>query len=65
MIRGTPRVDYIFIDEISQLDIGLLTQFTKLLMLQHPPKFVLSGDFDQFGPIGNVWQNNTISEDTF
>ena len=65
MTRGTPRVDYIFIDELSQLDIGLLTQFTRLLMLTDRPKFVLSGDFNQFAPIGNVWQNTNIADDAF
>jgi hypothetical protein len=34
-------------------------------MLTDAPKFILSGDVNQFAPIGNMWRNSSVAEDAF
>jgi hypothetical protein len=46
ILHGSASCDYLWIDEVSQVDIGLLNQITKLHWAG--VKFLLSGDFHQF-----------------
>ena len=55
--------DYIWVDEISQADAGILTQLNKLLYLN--VKFLLSGDFNQFPPIFDSYRGTPVSEECF
>ena len=52
----------LWIDEISQLDVGLLLQISKLCFCEGF-RFTLSGDFNQFAPIGNNFRGTPIAED--
>ena len=60
VLHGTATCDVLWIDEISQLDIGLLNQIAKLSFTGI--RFLLSGDFHQFAPISNYWRGTPISE---
>ena len=55
--------DYIWVDEISQADAGILTQLNKLLYLN--VKFLLSGDFNQFPPLFDSYRGPPVSEECF
>jgi hypothetical protein len=61
VLHGTASCDYLWIDEVSQVDIGLLNQITKLLWAG--VKFLLSGDLHQFPPICNSWRGSPVPED--
>ena len=61
VLHGCCSADYVWIDEISQLDIGLWSQINKLTYTN--TKFLLSGDFNQFAPLFNTWKGATIPED--
>ena len=62
ILAGTPAVDVVWIDEIGQVDVGLWAQLGKLAFLAKPPQFLLSGDPNQFGPIGNSWRSAVVSD---
>jgi hypothetical protein len=51
----------LWIDEVSQVDVGLLNQLAKLHWAG--VKFLLSGDFHQFPPICNHWRGSPVPED--
>ena len=57
------HADVLWIDEISQLDTALLSQINKLTYTN--VQFLLSGDFNQFPPIGDSYRGSVIPEGTF
>jgi hypothetical protein len=61
ILHGSASCDYLWIDEVSQVDIGLLNQIAKLHWAG--VKFLLSGDFHQFAPIANSWRGSPVHED--
>ena len=62
VMHGAPKCDVLWIDEISQLDVGLWLQINKLASTM---QFLLSGDFNQFSPLGNTFRGSTVSESAF
>jgi hypothetical protein len=63
VMHGVPRCDVLWIDEISQLDVGLWLQVNKLA--NTAMQFLLSGDFNQFSPLGNTFRGATVNESAF
>ncbi len=63
VLNGTPSCDCLWVDEISQLDVGLWLQLSKLSFTGM--QFLLSGDFNQFSPIGNSFRGSLIAENAF
>ena len=63
VLAGCPRCDVLWIDEISQLDVGLWLQITNLTYTGM--RFILSGDFNQFPPLGNSFRGAPVSETAF
>jgi hypothetical protein len=61
ILHGSASCDYLWVDEVSQIDIGLLNQIAKLHWAG--VKFLLSGDFHQFPPISNNWRGSPVPED--
>jgi hypothetical protein len=61
VLHGSASCDYVWIDEVSQVDIGLLNQIAKLHWAG--VKFLLSGDFHQFAPVCNNWRGSPVPED--
>jgi hypothetical protein len=61
VLHGTASCDYLWVDEVSQVDVGLLNQIAKLFWAG--VKFLLSGDFHQFPPICNSWRGSPVPED--
>ena len=62
VINGSTKCTVLWIDEISQLDVGLLLQISKLCFCEGF-RFILSGDFNQFAPIGNNFRGTPVAED--
>jgi len=60
VINGSPKCTVLWIDEISQIDVGLLLQICKLTFCGI--HFILSGDFNQFAPIGNNFRGTPVEE---
>ena len=63
VLCGGVYCDVLWIDEISQVDAGLLLQLSKLTYRKM--QFVLSGDFNQFPPIGSCFRGAAVSDDAF
>ena len=63
MLHGCCSADYLWIDELSQIDIGLWCQINKLTYTR--TKFILSGDFNQFPPLFNTWKGCGVDEHSF
>ena len=63
ILHGCCTADYVWVDEISQIDIGILAQLNKLTFSK--VKWLLSGDFNQFPPLFNNWKGSPIEEDAF
>ena len=63
LVNGSPTCQVLWIDEISQLDIGLLLQLAKLLFTDM--QFIISGDFNQFAPIGSNFRGTVVTDDSF
>ena len=63
VINGASSCDCLWVDEISQLDVGLWLQLSKLTYTGM--QFLLSGDFNQFSPIGNSFRGSMIPENAF
>ena len=63
IINGDCNADYIWVDEISQLDIELITALNRLTYTN--VKFLISGDFNQFSPLGNSFRGAPIADDAF
>ena len=49
-------------DEVSQCDIGVWHQLCKLTRLTNAPRFLLSGDGNQFPPIANAWRGVSVGD---
>ncbi len=62
VVNGSPKCTVLWIDEISQIDVGLLLQICKLTYAGNI-RFLLSGDFNQFAPIGNNYRGTPVPED--
>ncbi len=63
VMHGSPKCAVLWIDEISQLDVGLWLQINKLATTEM--RFLLSGDFNQFAPIGNNFRGAPVLEMAF
>jgi hypothetical protein len=63
VLAGCPRCDVLWVDEISQLDVGLWLQISKLTYTGMC--FLLSGDFNQFAPLGNTFRGAQVAETAF
>jgi len=63
IINGTCSADFLWIDEISQLDCELIAALNRLTY--SGVKFLLSGDFNQFAPIGNSFRGCAVADDVF
>jgi hypothetical protein len=63
VLHGACTVDYVWVDEISQINIGLLCQLNKLLYAK--VRWLLSGDFNQFPALFNFFRGAAISEAAF
>jgi hypothetical protein len=61
VLHGAATCDYVWLDEVSQVDVCLLRQIGKLAFT--PMRFLLSGDFNQFPPINNCWKGTPVPED--
>jgi hypothetical protein len=61
VLHGSAACDYLWIDECSQVDIGLLHRIAKLCWAG--VQFLLSGDFHQFAPICNNWRGSPVPDD--
>ena len=62
ILGGSPNVDCLWVDECGQLEITLWAQLGKLQFLQKPVQFILSGDRNQFAPIGNTWRSAVVED---
>jgi hypothetical protein len=49
VLNGAPSCQVLYLDEITQIDVGLLALLARL-------RFLLAGDFNQFSPIGSCWK---------
>ncbi len=63
VMAGCPRCDCLWVDEVSQLDIGLWLQISKLTFTGM--QFLLSRDFNQFAPLGNTFRGAQVAETAF
>jgi len=63
VLNGTPSCDVLYLDEISQIDIGLLAILARLTYTNL--RFLLAGDFNQYGAIGSCWRGTVIKNDAF
>ena len=63
VINGTCSVDFVWIDGISQLDCEFIAAINKLTNTN--VRFMLSGDFNQFAPIGNSFRGSAVEDDAF
>jgi hypothetical protein len=61
VLHGSVSCDYLWIDEVSQVDVGLLNQIAKLHWAG--VRFLLSGDFHQFAPICNNSRGSPAPKD--
>ena len=61
IIHGACSADALWIDEIEQLDVELLAALNRLTYLG--TQILMSGDFQQFAPIGNAWRGSPVPED--
>ena len=60
-MNGSCSADLIWIDEISQLDCELIPALNKLTYTN--TKVLMSGDFNQFAPIGNSFRGSPAADD--
>ena len=63
IVHGACTADYVWVDEISQVDIGILCQLNKLTYTK--VRFLLSGDFNQFPPPFNGFCGAPLDEHAF
>ena len=63
VINGTCSADFVWIDEISQLDCELIAALNRLTYTN--VAFLISGDFNQFAPIGNSFRGCPVEDDAF
>ena len=62
ILHGAYTADFVWVDEISQADVGILCQLNKLTFTSKV-RFLLSGEFNQFQPLFNSFQGAPMSED--
>jgi hypothetical protein len=63
VLASCPRCDVLWVDEISQLEVGLWFQINKLTNTKM--QFLLSGDFHQFPALGNTFRRAVVSDTAF
>jgi hypothetical protein len=63
ILNGAPSCDVLYLDEISQIDVGLLALLARLTYTNM--RFILAGDFHQFSPIGSCWKGTPIDDEAF
>jgi len=61
VLNGAPSCQVLYLDEISQIDVGLLALLARLTYT--PMRFILAGDFNQFSPIGSCWKETPIDDE--
>jgi len=63
ILNGAPSCQVLYLDEISQIDVGLLALLARLTYTNM--RFILAGDFNQFAPIGSCWKGTPIDDEAF
>jgi ATP-dependent exoDNAse (exonuclease V) alpha subunit len=63
VINGSCSADFLWIDEISQLDCELIAALNRLTYTN--VRFLISGDFNQFAPIGNSFRGSVVEDSAF
>ena len=63
VIHGSSGANVLWIDEVGQLDVELLAALSRLTFLE--TQLIISGDFNQFAPIGNAYRGQAVGEDVF
>ena len=63
VLHGSCSAEVVWVDEISQVDIGILCQFNKLCWTK--VRWILSGDFNQFGAIFNSFRGTSLPGNAF
>ena len=63
IINGICSANVVWIDEMSQLDCELIAAINRLTYTN--VRFLLSGDFNQFAPIGNSFRGSAVEDDAF
>ena len=63
ILHGACCADYIWVDEISQLDAGLWVQLNKLTFTSI--RWLLSGDFEQFPALFSSFRGCPVADDAF
>ena len=63
MLHGCCCTEYLWIDEVFQIGIGLWCQINKLAYTH--TFFLLSGDCNQFAPLSNTWKGCDVDEQSF
>ena len=61
VLHGSSSADCIVIEEISQVDVALWGDLARLQFVQK--QFILLGDHEQFGPIGNQWRGTQVDDE--
>ena len=62
VLHGSFQGDYVVLDEVSQLELGLWIQLNKLSFVG--VKWILLGDFEQFPPVGqHIHAGQTLDDD--
>jgi hypothetical protein len=62
ILHGSATCDFLWIDDISKVDVGLLNQIAKLSFTL--VRFILSGDFHQFPPISDCERGSPVPEES-
>jgi hypothetical protein len=63
VLNGSPTCHLLYLDEVSQIDIGLLALLARLTYTKM--RFLLAGDWNQYAPIANHWRGSPIAEEAF
>jgi hypothetical protein len=63
VLHGSNSADVVWLDEVSQIDVGVLCQLNKLMPTS--VRWLLSGDFKQFPPIGNCFRGSPVPKGAF
>ena len=63
VLNGAPSCQVLYLDEIGQIDVGLLALLARLTYT--PMRFILASDFNQFVPIGSCWKRTPIDDEAF
>jgi hypothetical protein len=60
--EGGTNVDVVWVDEVSLLDIDLLTELNHLCFRPAPVQWLLSGDFNQYLPFFNSFRGQAVTK---